>query len=131
MSQWETDLDVLAVTDGVRRLLEQFERLNAQNLAEGDRFQIETPSFTVYQEKYTSLQTYHRILEGDAGHKLKYTFPLPDACQSSVRQTVTLIAYRANPFLSAHPANQTVVSNSTLYLSYRDVDGQPLPKQCI
>jgi hypothetical protein len=39
--------------------------------------------------------------------------------------------FTANPFLGWHPLNQTVVSNTTLYTSYRDVYGYMLPALCI
>jgi len=119
------------VSESVRRLLVSFEESYSYLLAESDTFNVTMPAFQIYMGKYSSMALYEDDISGELGSKLSYTYPLSKSCQSSVRQTLTAIAFLSNPFLAAHPSNQTVVSNSTLYISYRDVYGYPLDQECV
>jgi hypothetical protein len=121
----------LFVTESVRRLLVSFEESYSYLLAESDTFNVTMPAFQIYMGKYSSMALYEDDVSGELGSKLSYTYPLSKSCQFSVRQTLTAIAFLSNPFLAAHPSNQTVVSNSTLYISYRDVYGYPLDQECV
>lgn len=51
---------------------------------------------------------------------------MSDASQPTDRQSFTEIAFKANPFLGSYYNKQTVISNTTVYFSYRDALGQNL-----
>ena len=130
-SSWDYDEDIVFVTSSVRELLVRFEESYGFLLGESDEFNVTLPAFSVYIGKYSSMARTREDVDGNIGSQIAYAFPLSNACQYSVRQTLTVIAFTANPFLGTHPANQTVVSNSTLYVSYRDAYGYSLPMKCV
>lgn len=100
-------------------------------MAESDVFNVTLPAFTIYMGKYSSMKTTYQDVSGNLGTSLAYVYPLTQSCRYSIRQTLTLIAYQANPFLGSHPKNQTVISNQTLYVSYRDNYGYTIPASCV
>lgn len=130
---WDSDPHIQFVTGSVRDFLVRFETAYAFVMAESDVFNITLPGFSIFMRKYSSMHSNVTDVQDttDIGNHLAYLFPMAQACQSSVRQTLTVIMFTANPFLGWHPVNQTVVSNTTLYTSYRDVYGYVLPARCI
>jgi hypothetical protein len=110
-SSWNTDPDIVYVTTSARQLLTNFELSYSFLMAESDVFNVTLPAFTIYMGKYSSMKTTYQDVSGNLGTSLAYVYPLTQSCRYSIRQTLTLIAYQANPFLGSHPKNQTVISN--------------------
>ena len=79
-----------------------FEQSYAYVMAEGDVFNISLPGFNYYQAKYSRMQPPTKDVMNVFGYKLAYKYPSAKTCQYSVRQSLTLIGFLANPFLGSN-----------------------------
>lgn len=75
-SSWDTDKDIVFVTESVRTLLVRFEESFSFLLAESDTFNVTLPAFTIFMQKYSSMTRDFTDVEGDLGSKLAYVFPV-------------------------------------------------------
>lgn len=92
-SSWDTDADIVFVTESIRNLLVRFEEAFSFLIAESDTFEVTLPAFSIFIQKYSSMTTEFTDVEGNQGSRIAYVFPVTQACQTSVRQTLTLIAF--------------------------------------
>lgn len=92
-SSWDFDEDIVFVTSSVRELLVRFEESYGFLLGESDEFNVTLPAFSVYIGKYSSMARTREDIDGSIGSQIAYAFPLSNACQYSVRQTLTVIAF--------------------------------------
>ena len=125
-STWSADEDIGFVTNSIRTLLVEFEKIYGKVImGEETEFVMDLEGFKISISKYSRLQDSLEDKE-DSFTKLSYYYPLSDAQQPTDRQSFTEIAFKANPFLGSYYSKQTVISNTTVYFSYRDSFGQYL-----
>jgi hypothetical protein len=79
-SSWDTDSDIVFVTESIRTLLVRFEETYSFLIGESDTYNVTLPAFTIFIQKYSSMTRDFTNVEGNLGTKLAYVFPVTQAC---------------------------------------------------